>query len=127
MRRFTVIARSALFASVIMVATATFAGCHREMETTGVGDLTTDPFFIRGTIRSSDHPWGFFVEGQPGTSYRVTSAHFTVGPNTIIRRADGSAATAADLQVGREIRLWITGVILESLPVQVSAQIVVID
>ena len=123
MRRFTVIARLAL---AVAASTAPVA-CSRHVEPTSVADLTTEPYFIRGSITSSDRPSGYFVEGQPGTNYRVTSAHFTVGPNTIIRRTDGSTASATDLKVGRQIRLWITGVIMESLPVQVSAAIVVIE
>ena len=110
-----------------MVASIVLAGCRREREPTAVADLTSEPFFIRGHIKAANHPWGFLVEGEPGTNYRVTSAVFTVGPSTVFRRADGGAASAADLQVGREIRLWITGVIMESFPVQVRAEIVVID
>ena len=62
---------------------------------------------------------GYRVQGEPGTSYRVTDVVFRVGANTVIQHADGSAATSADLTNGRSISLWITGAIAESLPPQV--------
>ena len=65
--------------------------------------------------------------GEPGTSNRVTEAFFRTTSATLIRHADGSAATAADLMVGKKISLWITGIIMESYPVQVQATEIVID
>jgi hypothetical protein len=44
----------------------------------------------------------------------------------MLLRADGTAATAADLVVGRELTLWITGPIAESYPVQVQAQRIIL-
>jgi len=123
MRRYSVMARLAL----VFAASAPLASCERNSEPTGVAALTSEPYFIRGTITSANHPWGFLVEGEPGTSYRVTSAYFRVGPNTVYRHADGTAAVPADVQVGRRIQLWITGIIMESYPVQVEAQVVLID
>jgi hypothetical protein len=123
MRRYSVMVRLAF----VLAASAALASCGGNSEPTGVAALTREPYFIRGTITSANHPWGFLVEGQPGTGYRVTSAHFKVGPNTVYLHADGTAAAAADVQVGRGIQLWITGVIMESYPVQVEAQIIVID
>ena len=123
MRRLKVMARLAF----VLGMSAVLAACGRSSDPTGVAGLTSEPYFIRGNITSATHPWGFLVEGQPGTSYRVTTAHFTVAENTVYRRADGSAASAADLRVGAGIRLWITGIIMESHPVQVRAEIIVID
>jgi len=100
-------------------------GCHRETETTDpAAALTNEPFFITGSITQTGHPWGYLVRGEPGTSYRVNEVFFTVNANTLIRRADGSPATAADLTVGRAISLWITGAIAESLPPQVRARLI---
>jgi hypothetical protein len=45
----------------------------------------------------------------------------------LIRHANGSAATAADLVVGKKISLWITGIIMESYPVQVQATEIVVE
>ena len=123
MRRYSVMVRLVF----VLAAAAAVGACGRNSEPTGFAGLTSEPYFIRGTIASANHPWGFLIEGQPGTSYTITSAHFTVGENTVYRRADGSAASAADLRVGSPIRLWITGPIMESYPVQVRAQIIVID
>src|SRR5688572_6035055 len=129
MRRSKVLTRLVvvLGTSAVLAAVVVIAACGRNSEPTGVAGLTSEPYFIRGNITSANPPWGFLVEGQPGTSYQVTTARFTVGENTVYRRADGSAATADDLRVGTAIRLWITGAIMESHPVQVRAEIVVID
>ena len=89
--------------------------------------LMKEPFFISGAITEIGRPWGYRVKGEPGSSYRVTDAFFTIDSNTEIRRADGGAATAADLVVGRQIRLWITGAIAESLPPQVGARLIVLE
>jgi hypothetical protein len=88
--------------------------------------LTSDPFFIRGSITETGHPWGTLVRGEGSPPYPVTAAFFTVGPATVIQHADGSAASVADLTVGRELTLWITGAILKSLPPQVGARLIVI-
>jgi hypothetical protein len=102
------------------------AGCHRVTTEPLAGILANGPFFIAGKITEAGHPWGYRVKGEPGTDYRVTDAYFTVGPSTVIQRTDGSAATTADLVVGKTITLWITGAIAESLPPQVGARLIVL-
>lgn len=87
---------------------------------------TNEPFFLTGTITEVGHPWGYRMKGEPGTSYSVNEAFFTLAPDAVIQRADGAAASAADLTVGRAITIWITGAIAESLPVQVGAKLVVL-
>jgi hypothetical protein len=48
------------------------------------------------------------------------------GTSTVVRR-DGRPASAAELTVGSAVSLWITGVVLESYPVQVEARVVVLE
>ena len=50
-----------------------------------------------------------------------------VHAGTRLRFASGQAATAADLQVGRNVRAWFDGPVMESYPVQASAGTIVID
>ena len=122
MRRLSSIAR---LVTALVIPTVV-AGCGRESTEPSSGALTSEPFFITGAITETGRPWGYRVNGEPGTSYRVTDVYFSVGASTVIRRTDGSAATAADLVVGQSITLWITGAIAESLPPQVGARLIVL-
>ena len=112
--------------SALALAVA-FSACGRDStDPAPASALTTEPFFISGTITDTSHPWGYRVQGSPGTSYRATDVVFSVGDSTVIQHADGSAATAAELTVGRAMSLWITGAIAESLPPQVGARLIVL-
>ena len=122
MRRSTGLARIVL----LLVIPIALTGCGRDGNAPEPAAALNEPFFIRGAITETGQPWGYRVKGEPGTSYRVTDVFFTVQPGTLIQRADGSAATASDLVVGRSITLWITGAIAESLPPQVGARLIVI-
>jgi hypothetical protein len=50
-----------------------------------------------------------------------------VHAGTRLRFASGQVATTADLQVGRNVRAWFDGPVMESYPVQASAGAIVID
>lgn len=117
------VVRAAMVAALVISAVA---GCGRD-DTTSPAAAFDEPFFIRGRITQVGAPWGNLVTGEPGTSYQVDKAYFRTSDETELRHADGSAASAADLRVGRTITLWITGPIMESYPVQVSASRVVIE
>lgn len=103
------------------------AGCQHDSLTPAELSALGDPFFIRGSITEVGAPWGNLVVGEPGTDYRIDRAFFRVSAETKVQRADGTAAGAADLRVGSKIRLWITGPIMESYPVQVYADRIVIE
>jgi hypothetical protein len=105
---------------------AAAAGCQRTSAEPETATLVNEPFFIRGTLTETRHPWGYRLRGEPGTGYHEKEAYFRIGPETKILKADGTAAAAADLIVGREMTLWITGPIAESYPVQVHAQRIVL-
>lgn len=109
-----------------LVGPAALLGCHTDAAAPASATIN-EPFFISGSITETGRPWGYRVKGEPGTSYRVTDAYFSVGSGTLIQRADGSTATTADLVVGQKIRLWITGAIAESLPPQVGARLIVLE
>ena len=103
------------------------AGCRSDSPSGPKATLATGPYFIRGEITQAGQSWGTRVKGEPGTSYRITEAYFRTSSATLIHRANGATATAADLTVGTKISLWITGIIMESLPVQVEATEIVIE
>ena len=116
-----------LASSIMLLGTTVpLVACHDITKPDPALALSTEPFFIRGQITDAGHPWGYRVKGEPGTSYRVNDVVFRLTDASMIRRADGSIASAADLVVGREIVLWIDGAIAESLPPQVGARLVVI-
>lgn len=122
MRRIVVTARVVvgLLAAVVAVA------CQGSSAEPDAAALANEPFFLTGTITEVGQPGGYRIRGEPGTSYRVNEAYFRVGAETELRRADGTPATTADLVIGREITLWITGPIAESYPVQVRAKTIVL-
>ena len=120
--------RTTLARLVVAVAvTIPLAGCHRaSTDPAPAAALTNEPFFITGTITDTAHPRGYRVRGEAGTSYGATDVVFEVADNTVIQHADGSAATVAELTVGRAMSLWITGAIAESFPPQVGARLIVL-
>lgn len=117
-------ARALIAATFLLGAVA---ACQRDSLTPADLATLSDPYFIRGSITEVGAPWGNLVIGQPGTDYRTDRAFFRVSAETKIQRADGTSASAADIRVGRQIRLWITGPIMESYPVQVYADRIVIE
>ena len=120
----TAIVRAMTAAALVISAVA---GCSRNDTTSPAAAVLNEPFFIRGRITQVGAPWGNLVTGDSGTKNQVDKAYFRTTDDTEYRYADGSVASAADLRVGRTITLWITGPVMESYPVQVSASRVVIE
>jgi hypothetical protein len=111
-----------------LIGAAALAACGNDPAAPGsLAARANEPFFIRGAIAETGHPWGTLVRGEGSSRYPVTAAFFTIQPATVIERVDGSPASAADLAVGKRITVWITGAIAESLPPQVGARLIVID
>ena len=110
-----------------VIGSALLYGCSSESTVPAPGGaLTNEPFFIRGTITKTGQPWGTLVTGEGSPRYPVSAAYFSIDSTTLIQRADGTAASAADLTVGTQVTVWITGAIAESLPPQVGARLIVI-
>jgi hypothetical protein len=79
---------------------------------------------------------GRIESSQPGSLLLVASSVQPAGADrasvrlhagTRLHFASGAAATPADLQVGRNVRAWFDGPVMESYPVQASAGAIVID
>ena len=120
----TFIVRTSL---AVFLGLGSLAACKGDSASGPKATLATGPYFIRGEITQAAQPWGTRVKGEPGGSNRETEAYFRTSAATLIHHANGSAATAADLTVGKKISLWITGIVLESYPVQVEATEIVIE
>ena len=122
MRRVLVIVRVAFVFAAPLVA-----ACSNRSTDPVAAAIADGDYYIRGTITEAGHPWGYLVKAVPGGAKTEPSAVFTLASDVVIRRLDGSAASKADLQVGRTVSVWITGIVMESSPVQVSAKSIVID
>lgn len=92
------------------------------MESAVRGD---DPY-IRGAITErsvlGDGTLRIRVEVRPGVEARTPAALVTILPEAVIRWSNGDHATSAELQVGREVTVWVMGPELRSMPPQVSAR-----
>lgn len=110
--------RAAVLAAALGAAAA---GC------VGPATAPDEPPFIRGTITRVGPDRGFLVEGEPGPGHREDKAYVRAGAGAALLRRGGGRASAADLAVGRVVSVWITGVVLESYPVQVQARAVVLE
>jgi hypothetical protein len=122
MRRFAVMVRV-----VFVLVVPALGACGRDSTEPSAAFIADGNYFIRGTITETNNAWGYIVKAASNARNTEPSAAFTLASDVVIRRADGSPASKADLQVGKTISVWITGIVLESLPVQVTAKTIVID
>jgi hypothetical protein len=94
------------------------------------GPLPNDAPFMAGMItaigRIADG-WTVRVEERPQDLSGSAKGVFRVGERTDVRRAGGGAARAADLREGQRVRVWVSGPVMESYPVQAAARLIVID
>ncbi len=71
--------------------------------------------------------WSLRVEERPQDVSGSAKGVFRVGERADVRRADGARVRADDLREGQRVRVWVTGPVAESYPVQAAARLVVID
>lgn len=102
---------------------AAAAGCGGK----GVPEHAPD---IRGVV-TSDAAERILVEAEPGSPSGGPKALVRIEPHTrIFMRSGGGApeeAVAGAVRAGQTVSVWYSGPILESYPVQVTAEAVVID
>jgi hypothetical protein len=80
---------------------------------------------ITGRIAARDGMTILVVAPSPPPS-GYDQASVRVHDDTLVLRASGGAASAADLRVGQGVRVWFDGPVMESYPVQSSAGTIVI-
>jgi hypothetical protein len=93
------------------------------------GTIPTDPPFMSGTVTSIGRVaegWIVRVEERPQDVSGSAKGAFRVGARTDVRRG-GGRARADDLREGQRVRVWVTGPVAESYPVQAAARMIVID
>lgn len=92
--------------------------------------IPDEPPFIRGVVtdvRLADGHTVVLVEERPGIADSGAKAEATLGRDARVLRHDGSRAGRDALHAGQVIRLWHTGLVLDSYPVQVGARVVVLE
>lgn len=83
---------------------------------------STEPF-IRGVI-TAEQQGGFLVEVRPAGTYKVDIAVVRADEETKVQPA---GVKWESLAVGQTVSVWIKGPVMESLPVQVIAETVVVE
>jgi hypothetical protein len=94
------------------------------------GTLPNDAPFMNGTITAIGRVaegWSVRVEERPQDVSGSAKGVFRVGERTDVRRTSGGRARAEDLREGQRVRVWVTGPVAESYPVQAGARLVVVD
>jgi hypothetical protein len=71
--------------------------------------------------------WTVRVEERPQDVSGSAKGAFRVGERTDVRRAAGGRARPEELREGQRVRVWVTGPVMESYPVQATALAVVIE
>ena len=116
------LARSSL---LVTLATSATLACAPN-----VGSVPAEPPFITGTVTSVGRVaegWVVRVEERPQDVSGSAKGTFRVVGQTDVRRAAGGRVRAEDLREGQRVRVWVSGPVMESYPVQGSARTIVID
>jgi len=82
---------------------------------------------ITSVNRSGENIGSIRVEARPQDSAGSDKAVARIGQGTPVFGLDGKAADFNALQVGQWVRVWFTGPVAESYPVQATASAVAID
>lgn len=94
-------------------------------------ELPSTPASISGRItsvnRAGEKIGSIRVEAQPGDSAGSDKAVARIGQGTPVFGVGGGATDFNALQVGQWVRVWFTGPVAESYPVQATASAVAID
>lgn len=94
-------------------------------------ELPSTPASISGRItsvnRAGEQIGSIRVEAQPGDSAGSDKAVAKIGQGTPIFGIGGAATDFNALQVGQWVRVWFTGPVATSYPVQATASAVAID
>jgi beta-N-acetylhexosaminidase len=111
-----------LLGAVLMLAVA----C-----TTKSTELPSEPESIAGRVTAVDLEAGrtgvIRVEANPDDSAGSDKAVVRVTGSTTIRAPASANVESAELRVGQWVRVWFTGPVRESYPVQADAGTIVID
>lgn len=88
--------------------------------------LPAGPPYITGAITANEQG-EIRVEADPGQSYGSDKAMLRLAPGTVILWRTGERADQGDLRLGTVVSVWVGGPIMESYPVQATADTLVIQ
>jgi beta-N-acetylhexosaminidase len=94
-------------------------------------ELPAEPASISGQItsvnRAGEKIGSIRVEAQPKDSSGSAKAVARIGQETTILRVGGGAGEFNSLAEGQWVRVWFSGPVAQSYPVQATATVVMID
>lgn len=109
------------FALAIATAALSLSGCAATAPKTTPGITGT----ITSLVPGDERPASMLVEGPAQPAGAVSDkAQVAIDPGTMFFDADGKATKASGAVVGAKVRVWFTGPVAESYPVQGAAQAV---
>lgn len=112
---------TALLLVTLMVG---ITGCDEDLDaTTKTPDNQPS---ITGEIMALDQ-YFILVEENPAGSSGIGKASVALTDSTRILRRNGSAVSAAELQVAQKVSVWFTGPVAQSFPIQATAGVIVIE
>lgn len=112
-------------ASFLLVLCLALHGCTPSGEAPEPA-IPTEPPYISGTITAAGDS-RIRVEERPEESSGSAKADLRLTPATVVLWRSGEPAERRDLGLGTRVRVWVSGPIMESYPVQATAGTVVID
>lgn len=80
---------------------------------------------VKSLVPGDDRPDSILVEGgAQGAGAVSDKAQVRIAPSTLVFSADGKPAPASSIVQGATVKVWFTGPVAESYPVQGSAKAV---
>jgi heat shock protein HslJ len=111
---------------LLLLATVLVGVTGHQDDAAAEGVIPRMPPSIVGVITSVDPPV-VVVEEDPAQSSGSAKARVRVSAQTGIVRHDGTVAGIPALRAGQRARVWFTGPVAESYPVQAAAGVIVVD
>ncbi|MBI3525288.1 MAG: DUF3221 domain-containing protein [Betaproteobacteria bacterium] len=106
------------------------SGCSPAVTDPSVSDATapiprTAPSII-GLVTAIALP-AIIVEEKPTEAHGSAKARVGITDGTQVLRRGEEAVGAAELRVGQQVKVWFTGPVMESYPLQATAGVIVIE
>ena len=107
--------------AISMITVLALVGCAPKPPTETPGIVGT----VKSLVPGDDRPDSILVEGGTQAAGAVSDkAQVRIAPSTLFFSADGKPAQASTIVQGATVRVWFTGPVAESYPVQGTAQAV---
>lgn len=116
--------------STLLFSSLISSGCSPTVTDPSVSDATaaiprTTPSII-GQVTAIALPM-IVVEEKPAEPHGSAKARVRITDGTKVLRRDEGAVSATELRVGQQVKVWFTGPVMESYPLQATAGVIVIE